>query len=227
MTTKNPKHPKHEGRRYVTPEGPEAEAQPGSRGRVLLNLLGIKTKIKMDQVEYAALLKAQELFLTRIGPDTRFTAELIREMHRIWLGDIFAWAGEYRTVELQKGTFRWPPAFRVAQNMQTFEDDVLSRNTPCRTGKLCDVSRRIAEVHAELLLIHPFRDGNGRVARWLADLMALQAGFPAPKYEFEGSKMAGRNQEYLAAVVRGYGQDYEPLAAFFETAIEARLSEGR
>jgi hypothetical protein len=29
-------------------------------------------------------------------------------------------------------------------------------------------------VHAELLLIHPFREGNGRLARWLADLMALQ-----------------------------------------------------
>ena len=211
----------------MTPEGPEAEFQPGSRRRVLLNRMGITKKSELDQAEYDALLKAQELFLTRVGPETRFTAELIGEMHRAWLGDIFAWAGEYRTVELQKGTFRWPPAFRVPQNMQVFENEVLKRNTPCRAGELQDVARRIAEVHAELLLIHPFRDGNGRVARWLADLMALQAGFPAPKYEFEGRKRTARNQEYLAAVVRGYGQDYEPLAAFFGAAIEARLSEGR
>ena len=34
----------------------------------------------------------------------------------------------------------------------------------------------IAMVHTELLLIHPFRDGNGRLARWLADIMAAQAG---------------------------------------------------
>ena len=32
----------------------------------------------------------------------------------------------------------------------------------------------VAIEHAELLLIHPFRDGNGRVARWLADVMAVQ-----------------------------------------------------
>jgi len=37
----------------------------------------------------------------------------------------------------------------------------------------------LAEVHAELILIHPFREGNGRLARLLALLMALQAGFAA------------------------------------------------
>jgi len=215
---------KREGVRYVTPEGPEADMQPGSRGRVLRNLLGIAKKTEMDRAEYEALLKAQDLFLERIGPETCFTANLIRDMHRCWLGGIFSWAGEYRTVELQKGSFRWPPAFRVEQNMSGFEADVLRRNTPCRAGKLAGVARRIAEVHAELLLIHPFRDGNGRVARWLADLMALQAGLPAPQYGFENKKFGGRNAEYLAAVVRGYGQDYEPLATFFAEAIAGRMA---
>jgi len=28
----------------------------------------------------------------------------------------------------------------------------------------------------ELILIHPFREGNGRIARFLSVLMALQAG---------------------------------------------------
>jgi cell filamentation protein len=48
-----------------------------------------------------------------VGPDTRFTADMIREMHRRWLGGIYSWAGTYRTVERQKGSFRCPPAFRV------------------------------------------------------------------------------------------------------------------
>ncbi|TAK86063.1 MAG: hypothetical protein EPO20_09750 [Betaproteobacteria bacterium] len=31
----------------------------------------------------------------------------------------------------------------------------------------------LAETHVELVLIHPFREGNGRIARALSTLMAL------------------------------------------------------
>ena len=216
---------KGKGIRYETPEGPEVEFQPGSRGRVLRNLLAITKKMEMDSVEYNALLHTQKIYLGLIGPDTRFTADMIREMHRQWLSGIYSWAGTYRTVELQKGSFRWPPAFRVGDNMHTFEEGILRLNTPCRAGALETVARRMAEVHGELLLIHPFRDGNGRLARWIADLMALQAGLPAPKYEFEGNKQRVRRDAYLSAVSRAYAQDYEALADFFAKAIEARLAE--
>jgi len=46
--------------RYVTPNGPEAEFEPGSRKRVLKNRLGIRRKTQMDRVEFDALLAAQE-----------------------------------------------------------------------------------------------------------------------------------------------------------------------
>ncbi len=69
---------KNKGLRYVTPKGPEAEFQPGSRGRVLLNLLGITRKADMDRVEYEALVGVQEAYINRIGPDTRFTADMLR-----------------------------------------------------------------------------------------------------------------------------------------------------
>ncbi len=151
--------------RYVTPAGPEAEFQPGSRGRVLRNKLGITRKSDMDRAEFEALVGVQEAYLERIGPDTRFTAEMIRAMHRDWLRDIFDWAGQYRTVELQKGSFRWPPAYLVERNMQAFEKGLLAEHTPCPPEAVSRVARRIAEVHGELLLIHPFRDGNGRLAR--------------------------------------------------------------
>ena len=36
--------------------------------------------------------------------------------------------------------------------------------------------RAIAETQVELIPIHPFREGNGRLARLLADVMAVQAG---------------------------------------------------
>lgn len=59
--------------------------------------------------------------------------------------------------------------------MADFERDALRRYTPRHTGSVLEGARALAEVHAELILVHPFRDGNGRLARLLMLLMALQA----------------------------------------------------
>jgi cell filamentation protein len=181
----------------------------------------------MDRVEYEALVQAQARHLEQITSQTRFTARILCRMHRDWLGSIYRWAGEYRSVDIEKGDFRWPPAYRVARNMEVLEKGLLLTHTPCRPGPVGEVARQMAEVHAELLLIHPFREGNGRLARWLADLMAYQAGFPAPSpaYGFAGRGSPTRKQRYLEAVRKGY-QGREAcgdLAAFFAEALGASL----
>lgn len=107
--------------------------------------------------------------------------------------------------------------------MAVFEKGVLARCTPCRPGPLPEIARCLAEVHAELLLIHPFREGNGRLARWVADIMASQAGLPPADYSFRGRDAKKRHAAYLEAVKKGYLQDYEPLATFFVEALERRL----
>jgi cell filamentation protein len=173
----------------------------------------------MDKAEFDALVRVQETYLEQIGQETRFTAALICQMHKDWLGHMFVWAGQYRKVELAKGGFSWPPAIMVERNMQAFERDVLAIQTPCRPGPLARVCSDMAEVHAELLLIHPFREGNGRLARWLAELMALQAGLPLPLYRFTGAGSKAENDRYLSAVKAGYLRDYCPLADFFADAI--------
>ncbi|MCK4624004.1 MAG: Fic family protein [Phycisphaerae bacterium] len=215
------KHPS----RYKTQEGSEAQTEPGSRGRVLLNRLGIRSKSRMDRVEYEALLAAQTAYLGQITPQTRFTAKLICRMHKDWLGGIYEWAGKYRTVELTKGEFRWPPAYRIHANVMALEKGSLAQYTPCRPGSLPEVARRMAKVHAELLLIHPFRDGNGRLTRWLADLMALQAGLPAPTYGFTGRGSKARRDHYLEAVKKGYLRSYDALVGVFLEAFERRFRE--
>lgn len=134
------------------------------------------------------------------------------------VGGIYDWAGKYRIVDVSKDDFTWPPAALVAANMARLETDMLSIHTPCVASTTAEAARKIAEVHAELLLVHPFRDGNGRVARWLADLMALQAGLPVPDYGFTGPGSKLRRLRYLNGVKLGYLRRYEDLAAFFEGA---------
>jgi cell filamentation protein len=213
--------------RYREAQGPQAATQPGSHGRVLLNRLGLTSKRAIDRAEAQALASVQEFYYTRLTPRTRITADLLRQMHRDWLGEIYEWAGSYRTVELEKDGFRWPPAERIADNMHDLERGVLNRYTPCKPSSIGKVALAIAIVHAELLLIHPFRDGNGRLARWLADVMAVQAGYPAPSYGFSGRENKRRRTEYLAAVKRGYVQDYAALANYFAESILRRGDAGR
>jgi cell filamentation protein len=205
--------------RYVPPPEGEAAFEPGSRGLVLRNRKGITRKREMDRAEYEALITAQSAFLSQVTEETRFTASLLCEMHRVWLGELYSWAGRYRTVEMSKDGFTWPPAFRVAANMEILEREGLTRHTPCPPEDTESTARRIAEVHAELLLIHPFREGNGRLSRWLADLMALQAGHPLPAYAFAGRGSRAERARYLNAVIQGYRTNYAPLTDFFAAAI--------
>ncbi len=211
--------------RYRIATGVEAEFEPGSGQRVLRNLREIKRKREIDQAEYLALAKAQTRYYAEVvDAGMRFDAAFIRRMHYDWLGELYAWAGNYRTVEMSKDGIGWPPAFRIADNMEVLSANELKRYTPCRPARLREVCRQIAEIHAVLVFIHPFRDGNGRVARWLADLMAAQAGYPPPLYRFEDRGSRAVRKQYLLSMRAGYVRRYEPLSAFFEEAITLRLS---
>lgn len=158
------------------PHGVETEFEPGSRGRVLRNALGIIRVRDMQLAESQALWLAQRQAIDTFSEDHRFTAEDIRSLHRMWLGPIYPWAGEYRSVNIGKGGFQFAGAHLIPRLMSKLERGVLARFTPCQEPEAAEA---LAAVHAELILIHPFRDGNGRLARLLALLMGLQAGFAA------------------------------------------------
>lgn len=197
--------------------GAEAEFEPGSRGRVLRNSLGIRRVRDMNLAESQALEIAQELVLERFGPLHRFTARDICDMHALWLEDVYPWAGQYRTVNIGKGGFQFAHAPLIPGLMRDLEQGALLRHTPCSTADDAALALAFAEVHAELILIHPFREGNGRLARLLALLMAFQAGLPALDF----SAMLGRGKRaYIGAIHAALGRDYQPLAGVFRKIID-------
>ncbi|MCH8978343.1 MAG: Fic family protein [Armatimonadetes bacterium] len=80
-----------------------------------------------------------------------------------------------------------------------------------------------AFVHGELLLVHPFREGNGRLARWLADLMAVQGGVPPLDWGFEVGTEA-RTEEYFAALRRAFMKERGDLESLIDGAITRSLT---
>lgn len=196
--------------------GAEAEFEPGSRGRVLRNLLGIQRVRDMQLAESQALQMAQDAMLDRFSPDHRFTAQDICDMHAYWLEDIYPWAGQYRMVNIGKGGFQFAHAPLIPGLMRDLERGPLRRCTPCQPADDAAVAAALAEVHAELILIHPFREGNGRLSRMLAVLMALQAGLPALDFK----PMLGRGRAaYIGGIHAALGHDYAPLTAVFQRVI--------
>lgn len=212
------------GGRYNTSKLVEAQFEPGSHGRVLKNLLGITRKGAMDHVEAREQLRALEELIGLYDERHRFTAADVRRIHRLWLGPIYAWAGEYRQVNVSKGDFPFAAARQIPRLMTELEKGPLREFTPCRVASPDEVVRAIATVHTELMLIHPFREGNGRVGRLLAILMALQAGLPP--LDFGGIK--GRKRlEYFAAVRAGLDRDYGPMERMFSGVVRRTLRISR
>lgn len=207
--------------RYAA-EGPEAEFEPGSRGCVLRNLLGIRSVRAMERRETEALFLATQRRIDETRPDQRFTADDIRGMHKLWLGGIYPWAGQYRGVNVTKGSFTFAAARQVPRLMRDLERGPLREFTPCLFAAVEQQAHAMAIVHAELVLIHPFRDGNGRCARLLAVLMGLQAGLPV--LDFTGVRGPERTR-YIAAVHAALDRNYEPMTAVFRGII-ARTQAG-
>ena len=204
--------------RYNTDHLVEAQFEPGSRGRVLKNLLGIRGKRQMDALEAVRLEAATDWAIRHVTADQRFTAADICRWHKQWLGELYPWAGDYRQVNISKGSFVFAMAAQVPRLMREFERDVLARYTPCAFGNPIEVLEALAITHCELVLIHPFREGNGRVSRLLSTLMALQAGLPL--LNFSGIK--GRQRAaYIAAVRAGMGRNYAPMVEIFRKVVAA------
>jgi len=74
--------------------------------------------------------------------------------------------------------------------------------------------KNIAVVHAELLFIHPFREGNGRTARLLATLMAAKAG-----YNLVGLEKFSKDNfnEYVAAVQQTIDKKYDKMISIISS----------
>jgi cell filamentation protein len=194
--------------------GIQAAIQPGSHGQVLLNKLGVTTAEDMAELELVLLQKLYEAVLAELSPDAAFTLAHLKTWHRRWLGNVYEWAGEERSVNVSKDGFHFAVAAQIPRLLALFERDCLARFTPCHRLEHDDLIEAIAVTHVEFILIHPFREGNGRLSRLLADAMATQAGHGPLDYSAWDADREG----YFTAVQAGVAGDYAPMQRYVGSA---------
>jgi len=141
---------------------------------VLLEGVELGDKPLADQIEVKELAAAFR-FLEQCAQQDEPIREIdVRELHRLTVGQkVEGQPGSYRRagVVITGSDLKPPEPLAVPGLMQQL---VAWINGP----KQLDTLAFAVTVHHKLTAIHPFMDGNGRVARLLLNLILLKAGYP-------------------------------------------------
>jgi cell filamentation protein len=197
-----------------TADGIQGSFQPGSDCQVLANKLGITDPADMAEAELVLLSKLYEEVLIRNFPDRPLKVEDLKRWHSLWLGNVYEWAGMERSVNMSKDDFPFAAAGQVSRLLDIFQRECLDRYTPCHTFAGDRLASAMAITHVEFILIHPFREGNGRLSRLLADVMAVQSGHAPLDY----SSWDADKPTYFAAIQQGVAGDYRTMTRLIDQA---------
>jgi len=74
-----------------------------------------------------------------------------------------------------------------------------------------------AIAHEKLVFIHPFIDGNGRVARLLTNLILMQKGYPPALI------LKTERKKYIRTLEQAHNEQYQPFVDFIGRAVERSL----
>ena len=105
-----------------------------------------------------------------------FDVAHLRAIHRHIFQDVYAWAGEFRTVNISKGGRLFGAAAFVEQALHDLLRELPGEHY-LRGFDPERFARRAAFYIGEINAIHPFRDGNGRAQREFIRELGIEAGF--------------------------------------------------
>jgi cell filamentation protein len=172
---------------------------------VLRNLLNIYDEKELDVAE-AEISSANMMLLYDKG-FSDFTTEGIKEIHKTLFGELYDWAGKFRTINVQKRE-----KLLAGKSVWYANSEDIERDLDRGWAKINEVSwitlsreqfvKNLSRTFPSLWQTHPFREGNTRTIVMLMTFFVEHYGFYF-------------DQELLA-VSAGYVRDAFVLASFGE-----------
>lgn len=181
----------------ATPLTPEEERD--------LKLAYITNRHELNAAEQENIARGQEWALSRRR--NFLTENNVRGLHRRMFGDVWRWAGRYRTSARNIGINHW----EIREQLQVLLADARTW-IDARAYPPDEIALRF---HHRLTAIHPFPNGNGRHARMMADLIIIHGG--GERFSWGGANLrdAGEvRRRYIAGLRAADGYHMEPLLAF-------------
>ena len=142
---------------------------------VLINKLNIRdNKLLKTAEEEITLIKQMELLKNPIKGN--FTKAHLMNIHKFIFEDIYPFAGKIRREQISKADTLFYPPNLIDRELDKVFAKIKEKNMlkETDTEKVFD---NLAYVMAELNIIHPFREGNGRSIREFIRIMAKRMGY--------------------------------------------------
>lgn len=134
-------------------------------------------------------------------------AGFLNELHKRMYGDVWKWAGTYRTTARNIGV----DAYLIANQLYQTIDDAKFwiANT---TFPPDEIAVRFSH---RVVAIHPYPNGNGRFSRMVGDLLAIELG--QPRFTWGQVNLVDPSETrkaYIAALKAADAGDISPLVQF-------------
>lgn len=175
-----------------------------------LKLKWITLRSELNDSEARNIVQAQLWLLSNKNKDI-FSTTFLCNLHKKMFGEVWKWAGEFRTTERNIGVAPYQIPIKL---MQLFDDIKYWVE-----NKVYDNHEIAVRFHHRLVQIHPFPNGNGRVSRLMADLVFQR---------LEGKSLYWGNtnlvnvsevrSRYIAALRKADAGDYSDLIDFTKDA---------
>lgn len=126
----------------------------------LRNKLNIRNAIDLERVanEFAV---AGMVDLSEESIPKEFDTEYLKHVHKILFGDVYDWAGEFRTCKMSRNQDYCEPE-KIEFELNRFCSEFRENFVDAAFSGKDDVADVLAHSWADLNKIHAFRDGNGR-----------------------------------------------------------------
>ena len=160
---------------------------------------------ELNEAEQENILRGQDWALAKRRE--MLNEKFVRALHGRMFGDVWRWAGKFRTSERNLGIPDWEIPVELRKLLDDTRIWIASESyAPDEIG---------VRFHHRLVQIHPFPNGNGRHSRMMADLLAMQLGRARFSWGRESLLEAGGvRARYIAALQAADAHHIRPLLAF-------------
>lgn len=193
-----------------------SDNKAGIENSVLVNKLNIKDQQSLSDAETVLLADAYEHFFNLLEGNRYsdeksgqkkaifFDLAFLFLVHKFFFKPLYSWAGKIRTVDISKDGVLFIPVKYLDKALNDF-DTLILKTLPKENDKKSEIAHKLAVIHNEFNIIHPFREGNGRTIRLFLDLIVISLGYNPIDWNIKGVN------GYIEACINGVAQKHDSM----------------
>ena len=169
----------------------------------------ISTRAELDEFEQLNIEQAVQWgLMLKIKADSFFKEDFMRKVHKQMFGEVWNWAGEFRTTNKNIGVDKW----QIGTELKCMLDD----GRHWHEHQIYSPDEMAMRFKHRMVSIHCFPNGNGRHSRFVADLI-IEKICRLPVFSWGVEKLNSKGvsrMAYLQAVKAADRGDINPLLLF-------------